>query len=425
MAGQQNDGTIVTATSNKDKDDDDGDGDDGGRVPSEDETERHVSDAVAAATAGHEWDCGKLDLRGCSNAGLAIDRVTGVGHPLKNLTSLNLEFALQVTDAHVAALAEWGALRRVNLNAAQNVGDEAVKALARSCPNLTEIGLYWNVRVRTRRGKPGGGWGGMPRGLGEVRWWGSWGCGNFDRKRKRDDHLQLTSVLTPDVSCVCVCVLTSATLPPHPYAQVTDDSLAMLCDSCPALRKVNLSGCKRLTDVTARALSKLRRLAFLDVTRCAFSDAGLTSVVLSPGVSDNLAHLNLYAVSTYTDKSFACIGVLSRLTFLDVCGSQSLTDKALLEIADGCEKLTYLNLSWCNQLTDVGLCAVGERCTLLELLSVHGNRNVTSQFVSTLAAHNVGPRLKTLDVNGCVGVKEDRAALKALIPSLTTFVYHT
>jgi F-box/leucine-rich repeat protein 2/20 len=64
----------------------------------------------------------------------------------------------------------------------------------------------------------------------------------------------------------------------------------------------------------------------------------------------------------------------------------------LYRYAEGCELLTYLNLSWCNQLTDVGLCAVGEGCPLLELLSVHGNRNVTSRFVSVLAAHNRGPR---------------------------------
>ena len=325
---------------------------DWGRVLTAEEAEQHVSDAVSAATEGRAWD--RLDLRSFPHAGLAIDRVTSVGKSLANLTCVNLEFALEVTDAHVAALARAsnGSLLSVNLNASQSVGDDAVKALARSCPKLTEIGLYWNVRV-------------------------------------------------------------------------TDESVAMLCDSCPSLAKVNLSGCKRLTDVAARALSKLRRLIFLDVTRCAFSDAGLTAVVLSPGVSDNLAHLNLYAASTYTDKSFACIGVLSRLTFLDVCGSQSITDKSMLEIADGCELLRYLNLSWCNQLSDAGLCAVSERCTLLELLSVHGNRNVTSRFVCTLAMHNKGPRLETLDVNGCVGVTEDRAALKALIPSLTTFVHHT
>jgi F-box/leucine-rich repeat protein 2/20 len=128
-------------------------------------------------------------------------------------------------------------------------------------------------------------------------------------------------------------------VPPPPLCPVvTDASVALLCDSCPKLRKVNLSGCKRLTDVTAKALGKLKRLAFLDITRCAFSDGGLTAVVLSPGVCDNLAHLNLYAVATYTDTSFACIGVLSRLTFLDMCGSQSVTDRALAEIAEagGC-----------------------------------------------------------------------------------------
>lgn len=126
-----------------------------GGVPTAQETERHVRDAAAAAAAGSTWECGKLDLRGCSFAGLSIDRVTAAGGRLENLTYLNLEFALQVTDAHVAALAEWGALRRVNLNAAQNVGDEAVKALARWCPNLTEIGLYWNVRVGKQTGGRG------------------------------------------------------------------------------------------------------------------------------------------------------------------------------------------------------------------------------------------------------------------------------
>jgi hypothetical protein len=117
-----------------------------GGVPAEEETEQHVSAAVAAAAAGNQWACGKLDLRGCSHAGFSISAVTVAGC-LKGLTYLNLEFAIAVTDAHVAALAEWGTLKKVNLNAAQDVGDDAVKALARSCPELTEIGLYWNVRV--------------------------------------------------------------------------------------------------------------------------------------------------------------------------------------------------------------------------------------------------------------------------------------
>jgi len=44
---------------------------------------------------------------------------------------------MEVTDAHVAALAARGTLQQVNLNAAQDVGDAAVHALARGCPRLT------------------------------------------------------------------------------------------------------------------------------------------------------------------------------------------------------------------------------------------------------------------------------------------------
>mmetsp|Transcript_3791 Transcript_3791/g.9074 ORF Transcript_3791/g.9074 Transcript_3791/m.9074 type:complete len:82 (-) Transcript_3791:130-375(-) len=81
-------------------------------------------------------------------------------------------------------------------------------------------------------------------------------------------------------------------------------------------------------------------------------------------------------------------------------------------------------MSWCNKVTDVGACAVAAACPLLELLSVHGNRNVTSRLISTLVEHNRGG-LKTLDLNGCVGVLENKERLRELMPSLTTFIHHT
>ena len=65
--------------------------------------------------------------------------------------------------------------------------------------------------------------------------------------------------------------------------RVTDDSIVALCAACPLLTKVNLSGCKRLTDLSARAIAKLKKLAFLDITRCYFSNQGLVDIALSPG----------------------------------------------------------------------------------------------------------------------------------------------
>lgn len=375
----------------------------------EDEIERRVREVTAAVSAGKPVPGGALDLRGCHRAGLAVDAVTGAGR-LIHLTCVNLEFALQVNDGHVAALATCGTLRRVNLNAAQNVGDDAVVALATSCPELEEIGLYWNVRVGfrdDRRAPPG-----------------TERTGRRERSSLDANPERFPRIISREPRDASVTLSVRLPCCVGLYPKVTDKAVTLLCASCPALRRVNLSGCKRLTDTSARALATLRHLEHLDVTRVKFSDAGLTDVVLSPTACDTLAHLNLYAVDTYTDRSFACIGVLSQLTFLDICGSQSVTDKALKEIAE-CRLLTYLNLSWCNQLTDEGLCKVAEGCKLLELISVHGNRNVTSRFVTVLARYNQGPRLTTLDVNGCVGVLEDKDELRAMIPSLTTFVYHT
>ena len=48
----------------------------------------------------------------------------------------------------------------------------------------------------------------------------------------------------------------------------------------------------------------------------------------------------------------------SKTRVLDLCGSQTLTDRALVEIAEGCPNLRRLNVSWCTKLTDEGLIAV-------------------------------------------------------------------
>ena len=321
--------------------------------------EAHVQAACDALRSGGTF--GVLDLRGHPDAGAAIDAILASGSDAGtlqalNLHTLNLEFALNVTDAHVRSLAECGTLVDVNLNATSEVGDGAVEALAdRNERTLASLALYWNVRV-------------------------------------------------------------------------TDASLVRLVRACGgyALRTLNLSGCKRLTDATARAIGKhCLRLADLDATRVPFSDDGLAAVTLAPSSAASLRRLNLYAAPKLASaRAFRCIAALEKLTWLDVCGAQALTDTALADIADGCPNLRYLNLSWCLLPTDAGVPAVAEACCNLELLSVHGNRNVTNACVDALAATNSGA-LHTLDVRGCVGITRDRDALAAAFPNLETFAHHS
>ena len=320
--------------------------------------EAHVQAACDALRSGGTF--GVLDLRGHPDAGAAIDTIlASASDPgalrALNLHTLNLEFALNVTDAHVRAMAECGTLVDVNLNATSEVGDGAVEALAdRNERTLASLALYWNVRV-------------------------------------------------------------------------TDASLVRLVRACGghALRTLNLSGCKRLTDATARAIGKhFLRVADLDLTRVPISDDGLAAAVLAPSSAATLERLNLYAAPKLASaRAFRCLAALENLTWLDLCGAQALTDEALADIAEGCQKLRVLNLSWCLAPTDAGVAAVAEACRDLELLSVHGNRNVTNASVDALMAANSGA-LHTLDVRGCVGITRDRHALAAAFPNLETFAHH-
>lgn len=342
-------------------------GDDVGSTPglvarplSPDALDAHVQAACDALRSGGTF--GVLDLRGHPDAGAAIDTILasacdpGALRAL-NLHTLNLEFALNVTDAHVESLAKCGTLVDVNLNATSEVGDGAVEALAVfNERTLASVALYWNVRV-------------------------------------------------------------------------TDGSVVRLVQKCGghALRALNLSGCKRLTDATARAIGKhCVRLENLDCTRVSFSDDGVAAVSLAPRMAATLRVLNLYAAPALTSaRAFRCLAALENLTWLDLCGAQALTDAALAEIGDGCPNLRYLNLSWCLGATDAGIEAVADTCRDLELLSVHGNRNVTDASVVALAAANAG-KMHTLDVRGCVSItKFGRDELVAAFPNLRTFAVHT
>ena len=326
---------------------------------SPDAMEAHVAAACDAARDGTSFEF--LDLRGHPNAGAAIDAiVAALGTPSSNfkrlgLKSLNLEFAMQVTDAHIVKLAQCGTLVDVNVNATSAVGDLALNALANENANtLQSLQLYWNVRV-------------------------------------------------------------------------TDTALVGLIEKCGArLKLLNLSGCKRLTDLTAEAIgSHCAQIEHLDCTRLEFTNHGLSKICVSPtGLQKTLHTLNLYATPLLGKRGFRQIAALENLTWLDLCGAQQLTDDALGEIADACVLLRYLNLSWCLAVTDVGVTKVCKQCPGLELLSVHGNRHVSDAVITALHEHNNPGSLHTLDIRGC-GVDHNRGVLVKKFPNLTEFVHHT
>ncbi|XP_068643079.1 F-box protein At3g58530 isoform X2 [Aristolochia californica] len=205
--------------------------------------------------------------------------------------------------------------------------------------------------------------------------------------------------------------------------RVTDLAIKHLVNNCRKITNLNLSGCKGISDQSLHLLSdNYKELETLNLTRCIkLTDDGLQQITLK---CSSLQSLNLYALPSFTENSYRKISLLPNLRFLDLCGSQNLSDEGLTSIAK-CRKLVSLNLTWCVRVTDIGVIAVAQSCTSLELLSLFGIIGVTDKCLEVLSTF-CSSTLTTLDVNGCTGIKRrSRQKLLQLFPNLNCFKVHS
>ena len=205
--------------------------------------------------------------------------------------------------------------------------------------------------------------------------------------------------------------------------KITSKGLLSVCRFCNEnLKVLNLSGCVQLDDEGVRDISKCLKLRYLDLTRVPkMTNVSLASIVT---FCRELEFLSLYANSQLTDKAFERIDGLKNLKVFDACGFNKLTDTTLLKLPN---TLRYLNLSWCGSIRDEGVCYVAENCRFLELLSVHGNRNVTEKLITSLKiGQKESKSLRILDIKGCLNVKTNTLeALREFFPNLQSIKFHT
>ncbi|PNX96950.1 F-box protein at3g58530-like protein [Trifolium pratense] len=149
--------------------------------------------------------------------------------------------------------------------------------------------------------------------------------------------------------------------------RVTDTGLLHTVTNCKHIVDLNISGCKNISDRGAQLVAEnYPKLESLNLTRCVkLTDVGLKQLLQK---CLSLQSLNLYAVSSFTDEAYKKICLLTRLTFLDLCGAQNLSDQGLKCISK-CKNLVSLNLTWCVRVTDEGVIAAAQSCTSLEFLS--------------------------------------------------------
>ncbi|CAL5420969.1 unnamed protein product [Camellia sinensis] len=179
--------------------------------------------------------------------------------------------------------------------------------------------------------------------------------------------------------------------------RVSDIGIKHLVKNCKRIVNLNLSGCKNITDKSLQLLAdNYQYLESLNLTRCIkITDGGLCQILLKCSA---IQSLNLYALSSFTDEAYKKISILANLRFLDLCGSQNLAS---------------LNLTWCVRVTDEGVIAIAQGCISLEFLSLFGIIGVTDKCLEALSRF-CSNTLTTLDVNGCIGIKQTKVHVVVL-----------
>ncbi len=153
-------------------------------------------------------------------------------------------------------------------------------------------------------------------------------------------------------------------------------TLANVSDS---LRCLSLSASTQLTDADLLELSTLKSLEKLDLSGC----RGLTDVVVEAIVSScggTLEEINLShtpdsgftqepLVCRVTDQSMAALARLCpKLKAVTLQSCSTVTDEGLQKLASGCRYLHTVNVAKCKSFTDEGISALAKGCPLQTLI---------------------------------------------------------
>ena len=193
------------------------------------------------------------------------------------------------------------------------------------------------------------------------------------------------------------------------YIQFTGEGLTGLALNFPQLVKLNLGGCRRLTDAGLKEILLMpgEKLTDLNLSCTEFTGQGLTGLALK---FPQLEQLDLEGCERLTDAGLKEILLMpgEKLTDLNLSDNM-LTGNGLAGLALKFPQLKSLNLELCHRLTDAGLKEIllmpGEKLTDLNLsynmLTGNGLAGLALKF----------PQLESLNLQRCdrltdAGLKE-------------------
>lgn len=163
-----------------------------------------------------------------------------------------------------------------------------------------------------------------------------------------------------------------------------------LSERCPALKDLNISAVKKVSDVGLRYLSQgCRQLEILDATGCFLITDGKTRDFGLEGIQ-------------------ALCKVSPSLKSLKLAGCYNVGAIALASIGFGCRKLEFINLSSCPRVNAAGLGSLTKGCNLLTNICLRGCDKVEDDSLRAIARN--APQLLTINLSDIEGISDSGVA---------------
>lgn len=207
---------------------------------------------------------------------------------------------------------------------------------------------------------------------------------------------------------------------------VSDKSIQVLSQNCPLLEEVSLDDCNQLTDQACISLAKhCNNIVYLNIASCNITDSTLEAIgkycnnlklidisncnKIRPAGIESLVKncpdiVSFICVacgpSTINDDSLKFIGeYCPKLKLINLNGCYAISDQGVRYISDGCHSLISLCLSKCHNITDQSLMSIGQGCRELRTIGLINCVHLTDNGFQALAQNC--RLLENLDIEDC------------------------
>ncbi|XP_077998544.1 uncharacterized protein LOC144451542 [Glandiceps talaboti] len=299
-----------------------------------------------------------------------------------HIVGVNVKHCTNLTDRSFIHIAESCPDLEKLIVSGTKISDEALLDIARQCPKIRELEIY-SCKVLTVNSLE------SLLCLQDLR------CFRINESISwvvNDQYRSLIAI--EDSDHMLPSQLEEFTIASYCWWLVNDEWLTGLPQRWVRLRVLNVGGCVTLADASIVSFAEhCPNLHTVVLNLCQVGDKALKALATH---CLGLQHLNVSCCRRITDVGISDVAMkCSQLKYLDVSGSQAdeyehlvdvnsqgnATDTAIQDIAENCPQLTYLNVSSCPGVTDIGLVAISQHCHQLQHLEMTACISITDKTV--------------------------------------------